>query len=209
MIKLAMAKGRITEDASDLLTALAFDMEEIKRSRKLIILNETQTVSLILLKAGDIPRYVLGGAVDIGVVGKDTVLECDLEVYELLELNFSKCQLCLAGPKGGTPLFQNMKIATKYPNMTKRFIKQRGIGAEIIPLSGSIEIAPLIGLSDVIVDLVQTGRTLVENNLEVYEVLLDIAPMLIANKVRYRTKETALMDIIAIFESYGGTDEIL
>lgn len=209
MIKLAMAKGRITEDASDLLTALAFDMQEIKRSRKLIILNETQTVSLILLKAGDIPRYVLGGAVDIGVVGKDTVLECDLEVYELVELNYSKCQLCLAGPKGGTPLFQNIKIATKYPNMTKRFIKQRGIQAEIIPLSGSIEIAPLIGLSDVIVDLVQTGRTLVENNLEVYEVLMDIAPMLIANKVRYRTKEAALMAIITIFESYGGTDEIL
>lgn len=209
MIKLAMAKGRITEDAADLLTALAFDMQEIKRSRKLIILNETQTVSLILLKAGDIPRYVLGGAVDIGVVGKDTVLECDLEVYELVELNFSKCQLCLAGPKGGTPLFQNIKIATKYPNMTKRFIKQRGIQAEIIPLSGSIEIAPLIGLSDVIVDLVQTGRTLVENNLEVYEVLMDIAPMLIANKVRYRTKEAALMAIITIFESYGGTDEIL
>ena len=204
-----MAKGRITEDAADLLTALAFDMQEIKRSRKLIILNETQTVSLILLKAGDIPRYVLGGAVDIGVVGKDTVLECDLEVYELVELNFSKCQLCLAGPKGGTPLFQNIKIATKYPNMTKRFIKQRGIQAEIIPLSGSIEIAPLIGLSDVIVDLVQTGRTLVENNLEVYEVLMDIAPMLIANKVRYRTKEAALMAIITIFESYGGTDEIL
>ena len=150
-----------------------------------------------------------GGAVDIGVVGKDTVLECDLEVYELLELNFSKCQLCLAGPKGGTPLFQNIKIATKYPNMTKRFIKQRGIQAEIIPLSGSIEIAPLIGLSDVIVDLVQTGRTLVENNLEVYEVLMDIAPMLIANKVRYRTKEAVLMDIITIFESYGGTNEIL
>lgn len=209
MIKLAMAKGRITEDAADLLTTLAFDLEEIKRSRKLIILNEPKTIALVLLKAGDIPRYVFGGAVDIGVVGKDTVLECDLEVYELLELNFSKCQLCLAGPKGGTPLFQNMKIATKYPNMTKRFIKQRGIGAEIIPLSGSIEIAPLIGLSDVIVDLVQTGRTLVENNLEVYEVLLDIAPMLIANKVRYRTKETALMDIITIFESYGGTDEIL
>lgn len=209
MIKLAMAKGRITEDAADLLTALAFDMQEIKRSRKLIILNETQTVSLILLKAGDIPRYVLGGAVDIGVVGKDTVLECDLEVYELVELNFSKCQLCLAGPKGGTPLFQNIKIATKYPNVTKRFIKQRGIQAEIIPLSGSIEIAPLIGLSDVIVDLVQTGRTLVENNLEVYEVLMDIAPMLIANKVRYRTKEAALMAIITIFESYGGTDEIL
>lgn len=204
-----MAKGRITEDAADLLTALAFDMQEIKRSRKLIILNETQTVSLILLKAGDIPRYVLGGAVDIGVVGKDTVLECDLEVYELVELNFSKCQLCLAGPKGGTPLFQNIKIATKYPNVTKRFIKQRGIQAEIIPLSGSIEIAPLIGLSDVIVDLVQTGRTLVENNLEVYEVLMDIAPMLIANKVRYRTKEAALMAIITIFESYGGTDEIL
>lgn len=209
MIKLAMAKGRITEDAADLLKALAFDLEEIKRSRKLIILNEPKTIALVLLKAGDIPRYVFGGAVDIGVVGKDTVLECDLEVYELLELNFSKCQLCLAGPKGGTPLFQNIKIATKYPNMTKRFIKQRGIQAEIIPLSGSIEIAPLIGLSDVIVDLVQTGRTLVENNLEVYEVLMDIAPMLIANKVRYRTKEAVLMDIITIFESYGGTNEIL
>ena len=204
-----MAKGRITEDAADLLKALAFDLEEIKRSRKLIILNEPKTIALVLLKAGDIPRYVFGGAVDIGVVGKDTVLECDLEVYELLELNFSKCQLCLAGPKGGTPLFQNIKIATKYPNMTKRFIKQRGIQAEIIPLSGSIEIAPLIGLSDVIVDLVQTGRTLVENNLEVYEVLMDIAPMLIANKVRYRTKEAVLMDIITIFESYGGTNEIL
>lgn len=206
MIKLAMAKGRITEDASNLLEALNFNLESIRHSRKLIIFNESKTISLILLKASDIPRYVLEGAVDMGVVGKDTVLECDLELYELLELNFSKCQLCLAGPKGGTPLFQNIKIATKYPNMTKRFIKQRGLQAEIIPLSGSIEIAPLIGLSDVIVDLVQTGRTLVENDLEVYEVLLEIAPMLIANKVRYRTKETALMQMLTIFESYGGND---
>ncbi|GAB6109757.1 ATP phosphoribosyltransferase [Fusibacter bizertensis] len=203
MLKFAIAKGRITKDSNDLLNSLGFDMNEINTSRKLIIYNSDQTISLILLKAGDIPLYVANGAVDMGLVGKDTVLENDLDVYELTELDFAKCTLCVAGPKERVLLENGVKIATKYPELTRRFTQRRGINAEIITLSGSIELAPLINLSDCIVDLVQTGETLRENDLIVYEEILSIAPMIIANKVSYRTKSDEVSSFMKTCERYG------
>ncbi|MDH8678210.1 ATP phosphoribosyltransferase [Fusibacter bizertensis] len=203
MLKFAIAKGRITKDSKELLTCCGFDMEEVNSSRKLILYNADETISLILLKAGDIPLYVANGAVDIGLVGKDTVLENDLDVYELTELDFAKCTLCVAGPKEKVSLKNGVRIATKYPELTKKFTKRRGIVAEIITLSGSIELAPLIHLSDCIVDLVQTGETLRENDLIVYEEILSIAPMIIANKVSYRTKSSEVDAFINICERFG------
>lgn len=203
MLKFAIAKGRITKDSKELLTCCGFDMEEVNSSRKLILYNADETISLILLKAGDIPLYVANGAVDIGLVGKDTVLENDLDVYELTELDFAKCTLCVAGPKEKVSLKNGVRIATKYPELTKKFTKRRGIVAEIITLSGSIELAPLIHLSDCIVDLVQTGETLRENDLIVYEEILCIAPMIIANKVSYRTKSSEVDAFINICERFG------
>lgn len=203
MLKFAIAKGRITKDSKELLTCCGFDMEEVNSSRKLILYNADETISLILLKAGDIPLYVANGAVDIGLVGKDTVLENDLDVYELTELDFAKCTLCVAGPKEKVSLKNGVRIATKYPELTKKFTKRRGIVAEIIALSGSIELAPLIHLSDCIVDLVQTGETLRENDLIVYEEILSIAPMIIANKVSYRTKSSEVDAFINICERFG------
>ena len=203
MLKFAIAKGRITKDSKELLTCCGFDMDEVNSSRKLILYNADETISLILLKAGDIPLYVANGAVDIGLVGKDTVLENDLDVYELTELDFAKCTLCVAGPKEKVALKNGIRIATKYPELTKKFTKRRGIVAEIITLSGSIELAPLIHLSDCIVDLVQTGETLRENDLIVYEEILSIAPMIIANKVSYRTKSSEVDAFINICERFG------
>lgn len=203
MLKFAIAKGRITKDSKELLTRLGFDMTEVNTSRKLILYNLDQTISLILLKAGDIPLYVANGAVDVGLVGKDTVLENDLDVYELIELNFANCTLCVAGPVERVTLKNGVKIATKYPLLTKRFTQRRGIEAEIITLSGSIELAPLINLSDCIVDLVQTGETLRENNLVVYEEILKIAPMIIANKVSYRTKSDEVTAFMTTCERFG------
>lgn len=203
MIKFAVAKGRITKDAKELLRDLAFDMEEVLSSRKLISYNHNQTISLILLKASDIPLYVANGAIDLGLVGKDTVLENDLEVYELAELNFAKCTLCVAGLRDKVELKNGIRIATKYPGLTKKFAQRRGIEVEIITLAGSIELAPLIQLSDCIVDLVQTGDTLRENDLIIYEEILNIAPMIIANKVSYRTKFQEMEEFMTICERYG------
>ena len=203
MIKFGVAKGRITKDAKELLMELGFDMEEVSSSRKLIIYNQNQTISLILLKAGDIPLYVAKGAVDLGLVGKDTVLENDMDVYELAELKFAKCTLCVAGPKNKVQLKNGIRIATKYPGLTRKFTQKRGIDVEIITLAGSIELAPLIQLSDCIVDLVQTGETLKENNLIVYEEILSIAPMIIANKASYRTKFREIEQFMTTCERFG------
>lgn len=209
MIKLALAKGRITQDALPLLEALGFDPGVVTASRKLILTNEKEDVALVFLKPSDIPLYVSQGAVDLGIVGKDTVLENDLELYELLSMDMAKCAMCLAGPKEKKPMVNGIRIATKYPRITNRFLEELGVTGEIIPLSGSVELAPLIDLSDVIVDLVQTGQTLKENGLEVYEVILDISAMLIANKVSYKTKADGILKFLKVCEGRGTYDPML
>ena len=202
MIRIAIAKGRIAKEASGLIEASGFDLEEVFQSRKLRLQNDIGTYELILLKAADIPLYVQDGAVDVGIVGKDTVIEANHSVYELCELDLAFCKLCLAGPKMPTKLQDGVKVATKYPRLTQQFLNERGIKAEIITLSGSIEIAPLIQLSDYIVDLVQTGDTLRENDLVVYETFLKIRPLVIANPISYRTKAEEVRRFIKICERY-------
>ena len=205
MIRIAIAKGRIAKEAGRLIEESGFDLEEVFKSRKLRLQNKLGTYELILLKASDIPLYVQDGAVDVGIVGKDTVIEANQTVYELCELDLAFCTLCLAGPKEPAMLRDGVKVATKYPRLTQQFLTERGFKAEIITLSGSIEIAPLIQLSEYIVDLVQTGETLKENDLVVYETFLKIRPLVIANPISYRTKAAELKDFIKICERYEVT----
>lgn len=202
MIRIAIAKGRIAKETKGLIEASGFDLDEVFQSRKLRLQNDVGTYELILLKAADIPLYVQEGAVDVGIVGKDTVIESNHAVYELCELDLAFCKLCLAGPKEPAKLQDGVKVATKYPRLTQQFLNERGIKAEIITLSGSIEIAPLINLSEYIVDLVQTGDTLRENDLVVYETFLKIRPLVIANPISYRTKAEEVRRFIKICERY-------
>lgn len=202
MIRIAIAKGRIAKEASDLIQESGFDLDEVFNSRKLRLQNSEGTYELILLKAADIPLYVQEGAVDVGIVGKDTVIESNQSVYELCELDLAYCRLCLAGPRNASNLTDGVKIATKYPGLASKFLAERGVKAEIITLSGSVEIAPLIQLADYIVDLVQTGETLKENDLVVYETFLKIRPLVIANPISYRTKAQEVRSFIQLCERY-------
>lgn len=202
MIRIAIAKGRIAKDSSALLESSGFSVDEVFNSRKLRFRSLDQRYELILLKAADIPLYVKEGAVDIGIVGKDTVIESGFDVYELIELEMAFCQLCLAGPIEGPPLINKVKVATKYPNLARKFLTEKNVKAEIITLSGSVEIAPLIQLSDYIVDLVQTGETLKENGLIIYETFLKIRPLVIANPISYRTKAEDVATFIKLCERY-------
>lgn len=200
MLKIAIAKGRILDESKSILSKCSFDINQVYHSRQLRFYNEDSTMALILLKAADIPLYVELGAVDVGIVGKDTVIENDRAVYEVGELNYALCTLCLAGPIDAPPLSDGIKVATKYPSLAKRFLSDKKINPIILPLSGSVEIAPLISLSDYIVDIVQTGDTLRENGLEVYESYLKIKPLIISNQVSFRTKSTEIQSFIKLCE---------
>lgn len=198
-ITLAIATGRTSKRAIDLLERSSIVFPDYhKKTRKLVIYDETKTVKLIFVKTADLPTYVEKGAADIGIVGKDTIMEEQPDVYELLDLNVGKCQLAVAGfpnqkLQNGTPLI----VATKYPLITKSFFDDKGIRIETIKLNGSIELAPLIGLSDVIVDIVETGTTLNENGLVVLEDVVDISARLIVNKASFATKTKQVEQFIA------------
>lgn len=200
MLKIAIAKGRILDESKSILSKCSFDINQVYHSRQLRFYNDDSTMALILLKPADIPLYVELGAVDVGIVGKDTVIENDRAVYEIGELNYALCTLCLAGPIDAPPLSDGIKVATKYPSLAKRFLSDKKINPIILPLSGSVEIAPLISLSDYIVDIVQTGDTLRENGLEVYESYLKIKPLIISNQVSFRTKSTEIQSFIKLCE---------
>lgn len=198
-ITLAIATGRTSKRAIELLERSGIVFPDYhKKTRKLVIYDETKTVKLIFVKTADLPTYVEKGAADIGIVGKDTIMEEQPDVYELLDLNVGKCQLAVAGfpnqkLQNGTPLI----VATKYPLITKSFFDDKGIRIETIKLNGSIELAPLIGLSDVIVDIVETGTTLNENGLVVLEDVVDISARLIVNKASFATKTKQVEQFIA------------
>jgi ATP phosphoribosyltransferase len=199
---IAMPKGRIFEEAADLLRRAGVPLPpEFDDSRKLIVPVPEANLDFILAKPTDVPTYVEYGVADIGVVGKDVLLEEDRDVYELLDLNISKCRLAVAGlpgwkPSGGTP-----RVATKYPRVASKYFREQGQQVEVIKLNGSIELAPLIGLADRIVDIVSTGRTLKENGLVEMEEIAPITTRLIANRVSYRMKSEAIDYIYEKFVS--------
>ncbi len=190
----ALAKGRLAKKSLALFEQIGISMDEMKDpdTRKLIFVNEDLKIKMFLAKASDVPTYVEYGAADIGVVGKDTLLEEGRRLYEVLDLGFGKCRMCVCGPASAREKLahqEQIRVATKYPDIAKDyFYNQKHQTVEIIKLNGSIELAPILGLSDVIVDIVETGNTLRENHLAPLETIVDISARFICNKVSYKFK---------------------
>lgn len=190
----ALGKGRLANQTLELFEKIGITCEEMKdkESRKLIFTNEELKLRFFLAKGPDVPTYVEYGAADIGVVGKDTILEEGRKVHEVLDLGHGKCKMCVCGHKEAAPLLQHhelIRVATKYPNIAKDyFYNTKHQTVEIIKLNGSIELAPILGLSDVIVDIVETGTTLRENGLQVVTEFMPISARFIANKASYQFK---------------------
>ena len=198
----ALTKGRLASQTMELLEKIGIDCEEMKDkdSRRLIFTNEDLKVRFFLAKGPDVPTYVEYGAADIGVVGKDTILEEGRKVHEVLDLGFGKCRMCVCGHPDAAHYLQHhelIRVATKYPNIAKDyFYNTKHQTVAIIKLNGSIELAPILGLSDVIVDIVETGTTLKENNLAVLEEFMPISARFIANKASYKFKYAQLTELL-------------
>ena len=184
MLTIALSKGRLADQTLDLMEKAGYDVTAAReKSRKLILEDQEAGLRFILAKPSDVPTYVEYGAADIGVVGKDTLLEEGRQLYEVLDLGVGKCRMCVAGPaslKGKLDEIPNKRVGTKYPNITRNYfegVKKESV--EIIKLNGSVELAPLTGLAEVIVDIVESGRTLYENGLDVLETVADISARLV------------------------------
>lgn len=197
MLTIAMPKGRIFEDAVELLRKAGYTLPpEFDDSRKLIIDVPEESFRFILAKPMDVTTYVEHGVADLGIAGKDVMLEEERDVYEVLDLQISKCYLAVAGLPNTRITGVAPKIATKYPKIASGYFRENGEQVEIIKLNGSIELAPLIGLADRIVDIVSTGRTLKENGLVELEHIADITSRLIVNPVSYRLKDQQIDEIV-------------
>lgn len=197
----ALAKGRLADKTMELLESVGFTCDEMKeKSRKLIFTNEDLKLKFFLSKASDVPTYVEYGAADIGVVGKDTLLEEKKNLYEVLNLGFGKCRMAVAGPmemKSKLNSGQDLRVATKYPNIASDYFyhrKQQTV--EIIKLNGSVELAPIVGLSEVIVDIVETGSTLKENGLFVLEEICPLSARMVVNRVSMKMEYDRITDLI-------------
>jgi ATP phosphoribosyltransferase len=192
-INVALPKGRLGNSVYDMLKRAGYDCPEMEEdNRKLIFTNEEKKIRYFQVKPSDVTIYVERGAADIGIAGKDIILENSPEVYELLDLEIGKCRMAEAASKGWREdLGRTLRVATKFPNITRDYFNSESRDIDIIKLHGSIELAPIVGLSDVIVDIVETGTTLKENNLEVINTIVDISARLIANKAsfQFKTKE--------------------
>lgn len=198
----ALGKGRLANQTLELFEKIGITCEEMKdkNSRKLIFTNEELKLRFFLAKGPDVPTYVEYGAADIGVVGKDTILEERRKVHEVLDLGYGKCKMCVCGYKDAAPLLQHhelIRVATKYPNIAKDyFYNKKHQTVEIIKLNGSIELAPIVGLSEVIVDIVETGSTLRENGLEVLEEVCPLSARMIVNPVSMRMESERIKNLL-------------
>ena len=194
MINIALPKGRLGEKAYGLLKNSGYDCPAIEEpGRKLIFENPEKGVRYFWVKPSDVAIYVERGAADLGIVGKDILLEYNPDVYELLDLGMGKCRMAVAGMKDfRDPIGKTLKVATKFPNITQSHYRKKCRDIDIIHLNGSIEIAPILGLSHVIVDIVETGSTLKENDLVVYEEIVPISARLIANMASYQFKDETI-----------------
>lgn len=190
MLNVALPKGRLGEKVYEMFEKAGFECPSIKENnRKLIFENPEKCVRYFWVKPSDVAIYVERGAADIGVAGKDILLEYEPDIYELLDLKFGKCRMAVAAKKDfHDNTAKTLRVATKFSNITKNYYAKKGREIDIIHLNGSIEIAPILGLSDVIVDIVETGTTLKENNLEVFETVVPISARLISNKASFKFK---------------------
>jgi ATP phosphoribosyltransferase len=198
MLNVALPKGRLGEKVYAMFEKAGFECPSIKENnRKLIFENEEVGVRYFWVKPSDVAIYVERGAADIGVAGKDILLEYEPDIYELLDLDIGKCRMAVAAKEDFRDDPQNtLRVATKFSNIAKNYYAGKGREIDIIHLNGSIEIAPILGLSDVIVDIVETGTTLKENNLRVFETIVPISARLIANKANYKFKSVAIDAIV-------------
>ena len=198
----ALTKGRLAGKTMKMLESLGITCEEMKEkdSRKLIFTNEELKLKFFLAKGPDVPTYVEYGAADIGVVGRDTIIEEGRKVHEVLDLGFGKCRMCVCGPESARELLQNnqlIRVATKYPNIAKDyFYNKKHQTVDIIKLNGSVELGPIVGLSDVIVDIVETGSTLRENGLGVLEEICELSARVIVNQVSMQMESERIREII-------------
>ena len=201
-ITFALGKGRLANKTLELLEEIGITCEEMKDkdTRKLIFVNEEQKLKFFLAKGPDVPTYVEYGAADIGVVGKDTILEENRKCYEVLDLGFGKCRMCVCGPEESRDLLlhhEMIRVATKYPRIAKDyFYNKKHQTVEIIKLNGSIELAPIVGLSEVIVDIVETGSTLKENGLMVLEEVCPLSARMIVNQVSMKMEAERIGSLI-------------
>ena len=205
MLNIALPKGRLGDKVYDMLAAAGYDCPGYyEQNRKLVFESPEKNVRYLLVKPSDVAIYVEHHAADVGIVGKDILLEQGSDVYELLDLNIGKCRMAVAAPEGYVEdKNRTLRVATKYVNITKEFYAGRNREIDIIKLNGSIELAPLLGLTDVIVDIVETGTTLKENGLEAYNFFMDLSARLICNKVSYKMKQDELKKLISSIEKKG------
>ncbi len=200
MLTFALAKGRLAEQTFDLLEQMGIDCTEARNpGRQLVLWDRASNIRFILVKPSDVPTYVDHGVADLGVVGKDTLMEAERPLYELLDLGFGRCRLCVAGfpeASGATVEHATFRVATKYPAIARRWWRSRGRPIEIIELHGSVELGPVIGLSDVILDIVESGSTLKANGLSVLEAVCDVSARLVCNRVSLKTKRDRIRRVI-------------
>jgi ATP phosphoribosyltransferase len=201
MFVIALAKGRLLEPSLQLLANAGTRFtEDVLTSRKLIFDSDDHRRRIVLVKPADVATYVEYGAADAGIVGRDVLLESGADLVQPLTLNYGHCRIVVAAPRGTRSLngsdHPTVRVATKYPHITMEYFNARGIPVEIIPLAGSIELAPLVGLADRIVDLVESGRTLKENGLEVIEVIAESSARLVVNRAGYQVKRDEVQALI-------------
>ena len=201
-IKLAIPRGALWEPTLDALDAIGVDTAEMRSDSRALVFG-ADGLTLVTMRPSDVPTYVEAGAADLGITGKDVLLEQrDRIVYEILDLRYGACRMVLAGRRGDASLGESerrlgaMRIATKYPRIAERHFEQTGRQAEVIDVKGSVELAPLVGLADGIVDLVATGRTLEENGLEVLEEIIDSSARLVVNRVSHKLRAEEVDDIV-------------
>ena len=211
VLVIALAKGRDTEDILAHFAKAGIPLPADKGGRKLILESEDGRIRYIMAKPGDVPTFVEYGAADLGVCGLDVLREGGRDVYEPLLLPFGYCRLSLAGPadRPDTPLRyeSQMRVATSYPKLTADFFRQRGVNAEIITLKGSVELAPLVGLADLIVDIVQTGSTLRANGLVEFRTIMHSQDVFIANRAAYRLKSIAVQRVLEALRQVADQDQ--
>lgn len=207
-ITIALSKGRLAKKALEMFEHIGITCEEMKdeKTRKLIFSNEELGLKFFLAKPSDVPTYVEYGAADIGIVGKDTILEEGRKLYEVLDLNTGKCKMCVCGPQSARDKLQHhelIRVATKYPNIAKDyFYNKKHQTVEIIKLNGSVELAPIVGLSEVIVDIVETGATLKENGLSVLEEVCPLSARMVVNQVSMKMENERINKIIVDLRRY-------
>lgn len=201
-LRIALTKGRLEKDTIALLERIGYDCGAVHNKGRKLILPVGNSLEVVLAKAADVITYVEHGVCDLGVVGKDTIMENGTSFYEVLDLGFGRCKFALAAPKGSDFFsgYTSRTIATKYPNVARNYFESKAMDIRFIKIEGSVELAPLLGLSDAIVDIVETGTTLKENGLEVVDTICDISARLIVNTASLKLRKAEIEELVAQME---------